>query len=82
MTTNFDSENDRRKPSKNKRSYVVFDLPGWDSLEEMARLHADTEASKSETARANERTAQAALKDAIGIAFDGEQLNDTFKPEL
>jgi cell division protein FtsB len=39
MTANFDSENDRRKPRKNKWGYIVPDLPGWDSLEAVTRFH-------------------------------------------
>jgi outer membrane murein-binding lipoprotein Lpp len=110
MATNFDSQDNRRKPRKNKWSYVMPDLPGWNSLaavtryhqwaeiigivilgflvlaegisyrygqrkddlttrqqettdkrhdEEMARLHADTEASKTETAKALAQAAEA-----------------------
>jgi hypothetical protein len=110
MTTNLDSQNNRRKPRNNKWSYIMPDLPGWDSLvavtryhqwaeiigivvlsllviaevvsyrygqrkddlttkqqeatdqrhdEEMARLHANTEASRAETARALAQAAEA-----------------------
>jgi hypothetical protein len=39
MTANLDSENNRRKPRKNKWRYIVFDLPGWDSLDAVTRYH-------------------------------------------
>ena len=39
MTTNLDREYDGRKPRQYKWSYIVFDLPGWNSLEDVTRYH-------------------------------------------